>query len=303
MKKYPIGLGMWIWKINQCDNGDWNIIINKCKNAGIRWLAIKSGDAKRNEQLNTENLKAILEICHQNNILVYSWNYSKPTTYKDEVIQITSLINDGIDGHIIDAEQEWQTYANSKPLATEFMIKLREVVGDVFLAHSPFPIVEYHLPFPYVEFGKYCDAVMPQSYWTEINWSFQKTFDKTDFSWKEFNNKHSDANIPVYPIGVTYGKGYPNVKGELTKEDIIRFIKRYPNTPISFYSYDASKNFKFVWDALTEIEDNNKKIPVAITPIIIDLTPENDVIEPKEQVLQPSFWQKLLGLIVNFFRN
>jgi hypothetical protein len=305
MKTFPKYLGMWIWQVSQCENGDWNKIISKCQLAGVRWLAIKSGDANRNKQLNTDNLKKILDLCHNNGILVYSWNYSKPTTWKEEIVQIKSLFDDGIDGHIIDAESEWQTAQGNRKTAEQFLSELRKQIGDVFLAHSPFPIVEYHSIFPYTEFGKYCDAVMPQSYWTEINWSFQKTMDKTDASWVAFNDKHANAAKPVFPIGVTYGKGYPRVLGELKVEDIVAFVNRYPEVPISFYSYDASKNFKFVWDALIELEGIRKKLPEPpLPPIIIDLDKADPVIDPLADAPLPipsTFWSNVASFISKIF--
>lgn len=280
MKIFPSGLGIWIWKINQCDGGNWDKIITRCKNAGIRWVAIKSGDAVRNIQFSTANAKKIIDICHKNDILVYTWNYSKPSTYEEEITHIKSLFDDGIDGHIIDAEAEWQMYKDNKAIAVKFLTKLRELIGDGFIAHSPFPIIEYHAIFPYIEFGKYCDAVMPQSYWTEINWTCEKTLNKTDKSWNDFNSSHPDVSKPVYPIGVTYGQGYPKVPGELKKEDIKMFLHRYPNLPISLYSYDASMKFSWIWDVLAEEDSINKKLPLPpLIPIIIDIPGPAPVID------------------------
>lgn len=301
MKTFPQGIGIWIWKISQCEGGDWNKIINRCKTSGVRWIAIKSGDAYRNKQFDTKTAKYIIDICHKNDLLVYTWNYSKPITWREEIIQIKSLFDDGIDGHIIDAEAEWQMDKNNKSIANQFLTELRGSVGDVFIAHSPFPIIEYHSSFPYSEFGKYCDAIMPQSYWTEINWTCQKTLDKTDSSWAIFNDKHSDVAKPVYPIGVTYGKGYPKVPGELKREDIKMFIERYPDLPISFYSYDAAKAFPMVWEVLTEIEDLKRKIPLPpIMPIIIDIPkPEPVIDDSADQPLQVP--KNFITILIEFF--
>ena len=294
MKIFPQGLGVWIWQIPQCDGGDWNKIIARCQNAGIRWVAIKSGDAYRNKQFNSANAKNIIEKCHKHDILVYSWNYSKPVSWREEIVQIKSLFDDGVDGHIIDAEAEWQMDSNSKSLAIQFLTELRKLVPNGFIAHAPFPIVEFHLPFPYIEFGTYCDAIMPQSYWTEIDWTYKKTMDKTDLSWKTFNEKHASAAKPVYPVGVTYGKGYPKVPGELKAEDISDFINRYSNIPISLYSYDAAKSFPIVWETLNNIESAKKKIPLPpMMPIIIDFPKADPVIDTSVDNPLPvpnSFW-------------
>ena len=60
MKIFPKDLGLWIWQISQCDNGNWTKIIARCQSAGIKWLAIKSGDATRNNNLILKMLKRLL---------------------------------------------------------------------------------------------------------------------------------------------------------------------------------------------------------------------------------------------------
>lgn len=252
MKVMPSGLGMWLWKESQCEHGDWNKIISRCKAAGVKWIAIKSGDSERYPGWTSAHIKEVIQLCHNSGILFLTWNYSIPSTWAHQVVQIQSLFADGVDGHIIDAEIEWQVAANSDATAESFMQTLRLACGDVFIAHAPFAIVDYHAPFPYKSFGKYVDAVMPQSYWTEFNWTVENTIIQTDRSWTNFNATNPLSAKPVWPIGVTYGRGYPGVQGTLNAADIKTFLAHYSNVPVSLYSYDAAMGFP-TWDVLDEL--------------------------------------------------
>ena len=265
MKTIPSSIGIWVWQPQQCEGGDWNKIVAKCKQAGIKWITAKSGDSTRYSYWTTAYLQNVINICHSNGILFYTWNYSLPTTYQQQVQQIKSLADDGVDGHFIDAEIEWQNAQNSNQLAETFMQSLRAEVGDLFIAHAPFSIVNYHPTFPYVGFGKYVDAVCDQAYWTEFNWSVQQTIQLSDQAWTNFNQTNPSAAKPRWPIGVSYGKGYPGVPGVLNEADIITFINHYAGLPISFYSYDASVNFPAFWNALNSIQSQNQPV---VSPIV-----------------------------------
>jgi len=253
MKIAPSGLGMWIWQIKNCDNGNWDKIIDRCKKTGVKWLAIKCGETTRYQQFNNENAKKIVKLCHDNDIKVYVWVYSKPEVWQKEIPVLKGCIDDGADGLIINAEIEWQMAKNANQIAEQYMVELRKQVGDVFIAHAPFPIVSYHLDFPYIGFGKYMDAVMPQSYWAEIGRPVDKIVSWTNNEWVKFNQKNPQSAKPVWPIGNTYGKGpmAPKAPSVLNPEDVAKFVKAYPDLPISLYSYDACS--KEVWAVLEKL--------------------------------------------------
>lgn len=252
MKVIPSGIGMWLWKPSQCENGDWNKIITKCKSGGVKWIAVKSGDTTRYAEWSSEHMKEVINLCHTNGILFLTWNYSIPTTWQAQVEQIKSLFTDGVDGHVINAEIEWQAAANTDAAAEAFMQSLRTECGDAFIAHAPFAIIDYHSQFPYETFGKYVDAVMPQAYWTEYNWKVERIISEMNLSWAKFNAANPESAKPVWPIGVTYGQGYPGVHGILVPEDVKTFLSYYNAVPVSLYSYDASAGFG-AWDVLREL--------------------------------------------------
>jgi|ERR1700722_3819193 len=252
------GIGIFVWQESQCEHGDWNAIVQKCKAAGIKWIVAKSGDSSRYSNWTTAHLQEVIQICHNNGLLFGTWNYSIPTTTQAQITQIQSLFKDGVDLHLIDAEIEFQTIPNANEVAETFMQELRAAVGnDVFIGHAPFSIVNYHPSFPYAGFGKYVDAVCDQAYWTEFNWTVQKTISLSDEAWANFNKANPDAAKPRFPIGVSYGQGYPGVPGPLNAVDIQTFMTHYSGTPFSFYSYDAA--FPLFWETLTAA---NTPVPI-----------------------------------------
>lgn len=282
------GTGIWIWEATQCEHGDWNAIVAQCKSAGIKWITAKSGDSSRYAAWTSTKLKEVIALCHSNDILFGTWHYSIPTTTQLQINQIKSLFDDGIDFHIIDAETEFEQIPNSNAQAEVFMQALRATVGnDVFIGHAPFAIPSYHPNFPYVGFGKYVDVVCPQYYWTEFNFTVQRTIQDADTSWAAFNVAHPEAAKPIYPIGVSYGKGYPGVPGVLNADDIKTFLNHYQGLPISFYSFDAA--FPLFWETMTSLNIPAKVIAPS-PPVAPQPTPE-PLSAPAITIPQPSLVQ------------
>jgi hypothetical protein len=295
------GIGIWIWKIAQCENGNWDSIIQKCIDHDIKWIAVKIGEHTRDVQWTKEFAVVAIEKCHNAGLKILGWNYSRPSSYEQEILLLSDCISDGLDGICVDAEIEWQQDPNAYTKADHFMRTLRDNVGnDIFIAHAPFPIVSYHQSFPYAVFGKYVDAVFPQSYWTELKWTVDKTISMTDSNFNQFNTSHSEAAKPVWPIGVSYGQGYPGISEPLTKEDILTFLNHYKGLPISFYSYDASANFPQFWEALKEFKAQNQRV---IQPVPTPIPAPTPAPEPSPINIQPQTKPIILDIILKFLSS
>lgn len=280
-------LGAWIWQYQNCEKGDWLKIAQKAQQYNIGYLLVKMADNVRYSYWTKAKLQEVKKILKDHNVILGGWNYSLPSTYKQEIDVINSFYQDGIDFWNIDAEAEFQI-PNSDQIAEDYLSKLRAKIGkDVLLCHAPLGILQYH-PFPYYQFSKYCDYSMPQHYHTEFGWSLDKTISMGDKGWNDFFIKHTDIDQQSYaPITVSYGRGYPHVPGELKKEDIIKFFDHYKNCDtLSFYSWDAS--FPLFWNTLKEINDTqgsvfapkddpiNDPLPIPdepADPIIVNPTP------------------------------
>lgn len=250
MKTTPEGLGIWIDQLDQCESGDLHKILERCKSSGIKWICIKSGEGSLTPGFDSAFI-VIRELFHANGIKVYTWNYSKPSTWMREVSQIKFLVNAGVDGHILKAELEWQTVTDNKQEAINFLKELRTQVGDAFIGYSTFAIVNYHATFPYAQFSEFCDASFPQLFWTEFNWDIQKAISMTDSSWNLFAINNPLLKKPVCPVGGVYGNEAAGVQGTFKAMDLVKFLTHYEPSPVSLFSYDtASKIPNLTFDFL-----------------------------------------------------
>jgi hypothetical protein len=273
------GIGLFIWKISACESGSWEAIVKKASLAGVSWLAVKSGDAYRNNQWSSKIAPDMIKQAHDAGLLVLTWNYSKPTTWAPETHHIHSLFEEGVDGHIIDGESEWEGFQSDAEL---YLSQLRKKIGkDKFLGYSTFAFYNFHGTFPYGQFGRYCDAVFPQLYWTEQNQPMLQAADLMDKGMKDMAKAYTDAVKPIYPIGSAYGKGYHNVKGLFSTEDMRTFIKRYRGSYPSLYAWDGAG--PKVFEAISDMHDLGDLDQDRVDePVTESLDPNQPIPTPEE---------------------
>lgn len=247
---FPLGKGIWIWKISECEGGDIDKIIKRLKDNDFKYALVKAGDGERTwAQFNVDLIKRF----HDAGLKIYSWTYNYGINPLREAAIAIWALDMGADGHVFDAEGEYERLANPADTAKTMLIKVRDAKPNAFLAHAPFPIIDYHTKFPYIEFGRYCDAVMPQMYWGTMNrtpanvvsWTF-KQWTKWEAIWK--NNGNEKSIKPIIPIGQTYDNatvGYKSNPADL--KSFIELVRGYKS--INFWSYQhISRNED--WDAI-----------------------------------------------------
>lgn len=278
------GLGAWIWQPNQCDHGNFQQTVVRCKNIGTKWIAIKMGDNDPYSFFTQSKIQELKQICNDNGMNLCGWNYSLPDTTSRQINTISSLIDYGVEGWIIDAETEWEFHPNNDQCAEEFLSQLRIKIGnEITLAHAPFAMIDYHIKFPYSVFGKYCNYSMPQCYNSQFNWTMEYSVQLMDQFWNKFFSYHPEISSSSYcPIMASYGNEYPGVKGTLTSNDIQVFVNHYKLQPnISFYSVDAAN--QTFWNTMQQLNAAlssiapNIPIPNILQPslpIVINSTPQ-----------------------------
>lgn len=291
---------IWIWHISACENGNWSKIIQRCLDNGIDYVLVKAGDSVRNSQWTPQVAKDVIAQCHAAGLNIGVWNYSKPSTWQSEAQYLSQCVNEGVDVVILDPEIEWQNDPNARQHAEAFMQALRLNVGNDYpIYFAPFAFPAYHQPFPYYEFSKYCNGVMPQTYWCEMGRTVANTIETCDQQWQAFKAQYPDITIPVMPICNTYGAPYTNVPGTLTKEDLLMFMNHYKDVGFSSYSYDASANFPQFWEALSEFKAQtitNTSDPIVLPPVI-DVNPNPTVEQPKQNLLS-----SIISFILSLFK-
>jgi hypothetical protein len=234
---------MWIWVVKHCEGGDADRIVAKARAAGIRWLAVKNVD----DRLNAQVSRPLVERIKNAGLGFYTWHYSYPGVARvgHEIERVRGLFDLGIDGHVIDAEIEWEQTGDHRADAADLLDGLRATLGDTaWIAHAPWPVAHAHPSFPWRELGagptksghRGTDAQMDQLYWTE--WSslgMAGLAAKADQDWAQLATKVPGAVSVRAPIGSCYSQRQPARGG-----DVAAFLERYRETPfISLYSWDA----------------------------------------------------------------
>jgi len=205
-RRFPEGRGFYIWRLEKCYGGDLDKIIERCKKSHITWVAVKCGDQGRQwNQFTKQMVKRFTD----SGIRVWAWSYDTPTFLKEQTEVYKKVLGMGIDGVLVNAEQEWKQ-SNVDKVAAKYMDMLRAIIPkDKGLAHAPFALISYHQKFPYTEFGKKCDWVSPQMYWYAFGWSVSDAQDKTQTSWNRFATQKPEANKPLVMGGSSWGKTKP----------------------------------------------------------------------------------------------
>ena len=165
---YNLGKGDWIWQMPQAQTalGVANVqgVIDYEKAKGVQWLTVKCGDGGSiYSQFNSD----LITRCHNAGLKIFGWPYVYGTNVAGEINVALNAMSLGADGVIIDAESEYETDTNpfGHANALKYCQAIHQAYPNRFLAYAPSPSVHYHPGFPYVDFGMYCDAVMPQDYW------------------------------------------------------------------------------------------------------------------------------------------
>ena len=258
---FPYGKGLWIWNLKNCFNGDINKIISKCKEVGVNYLIICAGNKSViwEEQFNPE----LIKILHANNIKIYSWARVYGDNPLEEAAIATWALDLGADGHVFDPEIE---YEGKNQSAKTMLWTVRYHFPDAFLAYSPFPMIDSHPNYPYVEFSKFCDAVMPQMFFGDFKVRPEVIIIETSKQFTNWKNKATtyDYKESIKPI-IPLGQAYDNPKTEYisTAEDIAEFIqnaKEYKS--VNFWSFEHILRDD-IWAAIknNNVNDNKQVIP------------------------------------------
>src|SRR5579883_3496983 len=166
-----LGKGDWIYILSSATSlygGSLNSLMAYEKSQGMNFLIVKAGESNvyfPNNGSPPQFTSNLVSAAHAAGLKILSYTRSYGQDIPGELNIITNILNLGCDGYIVDAESEWETLPNNATAAVQLLQPLKAMYPTRFLAHSPFMYISYHSAFPYLQFGLYCDAVMPQAYW------------------------------------------------------------------------------------------------------------------------------------------
>lgn len=259
-QKSPWGKGFWIWELENCEGGNIDAIIAKCKKYGVNYLIIKTSDGEKSFPINKapQLTREISDKLHANGISVYSWSYNYGYNVDREIaLTLWALEQLGVDGHVFDAEVEWRDLPDPAGAANKLLQGIRAKHPEAFLAHAPFAYIDYHSRFAYAEFGKYCDAVMPQLYWGTIGISVKQMVADMYTQWSKWEAKwradgRADSIKPIIPLGQTYDN--PQEKFVMTPADLKEFITSYAGYgSVNFWDWQHTIRTD-LWDAFRDTQ-------------------------------------------------
>lgn len=270
-----LGMGEWIWHVTTSRT---NLglstnqqLMDYLAAKGCKWVTVKCGDGTSTSSW-TQFTSTLVTQAHNSGLKIFGWAYCYGTDPSGEAnVPLTNCLNLGADGFIIDAEGQYEALANNATAATTYCQKIRASYPTTFLAHAPFPYVNLHGGFPYVTFGNYCDAVMPQCYWDEINTqpgtgaTLTPILMVSDLNskWTAAQNGWPAASVkPIVPIGQGW---VSNSRG--SGSEIWQFFEalKQTNTPATSGGYKGAS----FWD----VEEHTSDMWSAVGSISIGGTP------------------------------
>lgn len=266
----PTGRGFYCWHVAKCEGGDLSKIVQKCKDAGVSWLAVKAGDQGRPW---TQFSKELVDTLHAGGVQVFGWSYDVPTTYKDvlgrtisnpgvlrkQAVVIKRVADMGADGFIIDAESEWDRAIHPDDEATAYGKEVASLglSKDFLVGDAPWPLVSYHASFPFTAFGKWVAFRTPQVYWTAMKLDknhkvvgpVDDSCERYAFSWDTYETWVKHGRKPPAPEAVC-----PHLPGGSAFTDGRCVVK--PSELAYFEAFAAARGnpgvLYWVWDACPE---------------------------------------------------
>jgi len=255
------GKGMTIWKILSCEGGNPVAIADVAKTAGFSYVVIKIADAGvayNYDKVNKKDLiPPVVDALRSKGISVWGWQYVYGYDPLAEArIAISQMKKYGMDGFVIDAEQDYKL-AGRDAVARTYMSELRKELPATPMALNSYRWPSYHPTFPWTAFLEKCDLNMPQVYWMlshDPQAQLQRSVD-------EF------AKIsPVRPI-VPMGPAFSESGWTPTADEITWFMQKARAlnlSAVNFFSWDESHVrqpaiwnaiAKFPWPVDTSVKD------------------------------------------------
>ncbi|MBE3574269.1 MAG: hypothetical protein IMW99_02240 [Firmicutes bacterium] len=235
-----LGRGLWVWYLSKAEGGDLGRMVERARAAHLDWVAIKGGDGVR---IWKQLTPAVVQAFRAAGIKVLGWVFVYGNAPAGEARVASAVLATGCDGLIVDAEQ---AYEGKPDQATAYLAQVRAQFPQAFIAYSTFPLISLHPGFPYREFGRYCDAAMPQCYWQDIGMSVAAMFERTRREWSTWAKEAcasgwGESVKPVLPVG----QGYGGVDGPAIQE-FLRLTAEEPGVSL----WEWSQLSPGVWEVL-----------------------------------------------------
>jgi hypothetical protein len=242
------GKGFFTWRLVVVEGGDPQAIVAQALAANLTHVLIKiaNGILSYNIDPTTglDRAQIVSRALRAQGVQVLGWHY----VYGDNPIGEANIairrINEvGVDGYVIDAEQEYKR-PGMRTSATRFMTHLRNALPTFPFALSTYRYPSYHPELPWREFLTYCDLSMPQVYWMQATNAGQQLIRCVN------EYQAMTPYRPIVPTGAAFGEhGW-----KPTVSEVLEFLETAQslNLPaVNFWEWsDARSRLLPIWDAI-----------------------------------------------------
>lgn len=200
------GKHMWIWQLEECENGSVEAVIARAKDLGLAGLMVKAWDGGSY----WSQFERIAAPAKDAGLVVGAWGYSYGNNISGEVNSMKKAVTAGANWLIIDAESEYESQAGKDKAFSLFKSLSASSISGVALGYSSFAFTDLHALFPYEVFSSFCSIALPQVYWGEFRMSPDRALNKCLTTYQQYG-------LPVMPVGQCYSS--------VTPEEILVFGK------------------------------------------------------------------------------
>lgn len=262
------GKGFFIWKIQDCENGNPQAITQAAQQAGLTHVLIKIADGAYpyniNRNTNVDLAAPVVQALKNAGIQVWGWHYvygEYPIQEADIAIQ--RLLDLDIEGYVIDAEHEYKQPGKDNA-ADQYMRRLRSRLPNHKFALSSYRFPSYHPQLPWKTFLERADYNMPQVYWEQSH-NPQVNLER---SVREFQS--ISPYRPVIPTGPTYRAG-PWVPTNADLNEFMSAAKNLNLPAVNFFSWDECRpSFQHLWQTISDFQWEEQEKPPDIAEIFIN---------------------------------
>jgi len=264
------GKGYFLWRIQQCENGNADRIADAASDAGLSHMIIKIADGgfpyNVDKEKNVDFVPDVIRALRARNISVWGWHYVYGNYPRQEADIAVKRINQlKVDGYVINAEGEYKIPGRSTN-ARIFMSKVRDNFPNLPIALSSFRYPNTHREFPWHAFVEHCDLVMPQVYWMKSHGDAGQQLMRCV---KEY--KALFPQVTIFPTGPVFKEwGWMPYKEEV--DDFLKVAKDMGLPGVNFYSFDQGRLplLKDLWKSVKEFQWGDQSHPKGLAEQLID---------------------------------
>jgi len=275
------GKGFFIWRINNCEEGDPNRIAEEAYDAGISYVLIKiaNGIYSYNYDFDKEVdlVPPVVFALKSMGIQVWGWHYIYGYDPVSEAsIGVRRVKDLNLDGYVIDAESEYKE-SGKETAARYFMSELKGSLGNsVPIALSSYRYPSLH-PVPWNEFLAKCDFNMPQVYWMEAH----NPGAQLERTINEYDSPSIQYHPPILPVGAAFTEyGWTPTISEVN--EFMDTAREFNLKGVSFWEWYHCREVltpkNKMWKAISDYDwGSSNPPPKDITEVYIDALNSQDL--------------------------